>query len=251
MKKIIMLLAAMMLVFGVSGQAMAYFADGDLIRVVYSSSGTVESATDLGSISAWTAPSPTNVVYNTNNFNLSTLGAGANASNSYVSYFSIMAAPNPNKAWTSGDLSGTQGISASNWSVYVGAAHNANAQYALSGVPTATLNMSDSNSFYAGMDASVPGSGTFHGFVPNGGGTVSLASLATTGYVDQKLYYYPGTPTRGTGTDSNILSGNIPVVRTYADGHTELNPTVPVPAAAYLFGSGLLGLVGIRRKNAA
>jgi len=42
------------------------------------------------------------------------------------------------------------------------------------------------------------------------------------------------------------------VIRTMADGSTIINPEaaapVPIPAAAYLLGSGLLGLVGIRRK---
>jgi hypothetical protein len=48
---------------------------------------------------------------------------------------------------------------------------------------------------------------------------------------------------------------NVATIRTYADGTTQLNPTsvaqTPVPAAVYLLGSGLLGLVGIRRKMAA
>ena len=51
MKKIMMLLVAMVLLLGVSGQAKAYFDDGHLIRVVYSTNGTMESATDLGDIS--------------------------------------------------------------------------------------------------------------------------------------------------------------------------------------------------------
>lgn len=244
MKKIIMLLAAMMLVFGVSGQAMAYFADGDLIRVVYSSSGTVESATDLGSISAWTAPSTTNVVYNTSNFNLSTLGAGANASNSYVGYYSWLAGT-PNNAWTSGN-NATQTASYSNTSGFYQAAHNANGQYALSGTQSATLNMADTNSFFQGMELGSAGLGQYHGFIPAGGGTANLGNLATAGYVDQNLYYYQPTSARG----ANSTGTSVATIRTFADGHTELNP-VPVPAAAYLFGSGLLGLVGIRRKNAA
>jgi hypothetical protein len=43
----------------------------------------------------------------------------------------------------------------------------------------------------------------------------------------------------GTGTNHVFISGGISPV------------TVPVPAAAWLFGSGLLGLVGIARRNKA
>jgi hypothetical protein len=38
-----------------------------------------------------------------------------------------------------------------------------------------------------------------------------------------------------------------------ADGQVTLNPNaapVPVPAAAWLLGSGVLGLIGLRRRNA-
>src|SRR5208337_4520423 len=48
MKKIMMLLAAAMLLLGLNGQAMAYFSNGDLIQVVYQ--GTTEIATDEGAL---------------------------------------------------------------------------------------------------------------------------------------------------------------------------------------------------------
>jgi hypothetical protein len=41
------------------------------------------------------------------------------------------------------------------------------------------------------------------------------------------------------------------VLRIYEDGSVVLNPTVvPIPASLLLFGSGLLGLIGLRRKTA-
>ena len=53
MKKLLLLLAACLVVLGVAGKAKAEFAAGDLIRVVYQTSasgGTYEAATDLGSV---------------------------------------------------------------------------------------------------------------------------------------------------------------------------------------------------------
>jgi len=49
------------------------------------------------------------------------------------------------------------------------------------------------------------------------------------------------------GYSTNLLTGNISVLATVAEVQA-----VPVPAAVWLFGSGLIGLVGIaRRKKAA
>jgi alkaline phosphatase len=69
-----------------------------------------------------------------------------------------------------------------------------------------------------------------------------LSALATVGYVDQTLFFY-------ANADSAAAGMKMATIRTYADGHTELNPNaVPVPASVLLLGSGLLGLIGIRRK---
>jgi len=41
------------------------------------------------------------------------------------------------------------------------------------------------------------------------------------------------------------------MIRTFADGSTQVSAPVPVPAAIWLLGSGLIGLVGIRRRMTA
>ena len=46
MKKYFGIILAAMLMVGAAGQAMAFFAEGELIRVVYNHTGTVEVATD-------------------------------------------------------------------------------------------------------------------------------------------------------------------------------------------------------------
>jgi hypothetical protein len=106
--------------------------------------------------------------------------------------------------------------------------------------------MSDPNSFTTLLNPA--GDNKLRGFVPAGNAATSLAALSTAGFVDQVLYYY-GSPTGISGTSTGV---NVSVLRTFADGSTQLNPSaVPIPAAVYLFGSGLLGLAGIRRKMAA
>lgn len=57
--------------------------------------------------------------------------------------------------------------------------------------------------------------------------------------------YTPGTFefTLADG-DSNLISG-------YVDAYAEADNVVPIPAAVWLFGSGLLGLVGVARRKKA
>jgi hypothetical protein len=113
-----------------------------------------------------------------------------------------------------------------------------------------TVSQSALYSYWNNMNSGGTTPGTFGGYLQNTA-EANLAALATVGYVDQVLYYYGANPDGGTpGVQVGVL-------RTFADGSTMLNPmndpgaSVPVPAAAYLFGSGLLGLIGLRRKMAA
>jgi hypothetical protein len=56
--------------------------------------------------------------------------------------------------------------------------------------------------------------------------------------------------TAATGGQGGWLDGvNSPLAVTYNNAQVSLN-AVPVPAAAWLFGSGLLGLVGVARRTA-
>jgi hypothetical protein len=56
-----------------------------------------------------------------------------------------------------------------------------------------------------------------------------------------------------SGISDDMSGVAVATIRTYADGTIRLNPreaATPIPAAVYLLGSGLLGLVVIRRKMA-
>jgi hypothetical protein len=72
------------------------------------------------------------------------------------------------------------------------------------------------------------------------------AQLSSSGYVDLYLYYYAYSAMNVAGSGTEIAD-----IRTFADGSTEIIPLVstPLPAAVWLLGSGLVGLVGIRRRG--
>ncbi|HET6516144.1 MAG TPA: PEP-CTERM sorting domain-containing protein [Thermodesulfovibrionales bacterium] len=261
MKKIMMLLAVAVLMLGMSGQAMAvssqYFKEGDVVRVVYfngtGGTGTgTEYLTDLGPVTSLTSPTMQNILWNYSNFSLSNLGAGATWANSFVGYYSVaLGGPNGLQAWVSGGNAAPGGQSNagdSNFNNIYDGATNVNGAAQVAGGLThqsVTLAQNNANSYYSKMNINGSGTGVMAGFLNgmgNGKADQNLAALATTGYVDQILYYYGNPDSASDGTPIGVL-------RTWADGHSELNPT-PVPATFLLFGSGLLGLVGIRRKQA-
>lgn len=244
MKKIMMLMMAVVLVFSMAGQAAADFSTTSLLRAVYDASGTLESVTDLGTITDKTAPFTNNVVYNSNNFSTAMFG-GTDFSNLRVAYFAIDYADKD--IYLSGPMtsqtSGSRKLAGTNTAIstmIVG--YNA----ILSDTQKmGTMLKTGVQSYYQLLDLAGNSKGSFAAYIPGANGEASLAALATIGYVDQTLYYY------GNG-DSAAAGVKMAVIRTFADGHTELNPNaVPVPASVLLLGSGLLGLIGIRRKMAA
>jgi hypothetical protein len=73
------------------------------------------------------------------------------------------------------------------------------------------------------------------------GTTVGLFGLTGNGNINAVQSYVLGTATLGTN-GTLTLAGN---------GTTAPPPPVPLPAAVWLFGSGLLGLVGVSRRRKA
>jgi hypothetical protein len=247
-KKIMMFLAVTMLLLGVSGQAMAFFENGDLFRVVYfngtGGTGTgTEYVTDLGSIASFTSPSSANLSLNTSNFSLSNLGTGANWANSYVAYFAV--APDLSTAWVSGNQGGQMNNGSAFGAGFLNGYFQLQGQAQLVGGQSVQIAQSNGASYYTGMNINGSGVGVMGGFL-NGGGDANLAALATTGgHVDQMLYFYSDPQNNHSGTPVTAMN-----LRTFADGHTEFNAgSVPIPPSVLLLGSGLLGLVGIGRKR--
>lgn len=247
MKKIMMLMIATVMVFSMAGQAAAYFSAGNLIRVVYDAQGTIEVATELGPIADKNAPFTNKVVYNQNNFSTSQFG-GAPFSNLYVAYFAHDW--NDIEAYLSGPMtsqtSGARKFQMLNTSI-------TNMINGYNGILSENQKMGSMlkkgvQSYYTQLDLGGNNKGSFNAFIPAANGEANLGALATVGYVDQTLYYYDFSTVNHTAQAGVKMA----VIRTFADGHTELNPNaVPVPASVLLLGSGLLGLIGIRRKMAA
>jgi len=234
--KFLVIAAVFMLMFSVAGQAMAAFTSGELIRVVYVNGGVGnEVATDLGAASTWTSPSAitSTISYTTYKFSLSSF-TGYSYSDLSVVYFLKTEA---NSFWTSGDLDGQDNLSGEKSATGERISHVLSYYENLSGSQV-TGESKHGNSYWKKLNEK--GVGKFYAFLTESG-EQNLAALATGGYVDQYLYYYP------SGT-SNLAGSGVAVaqIRTFADGHTEINP-VPVPAAVYLLSSGLLALVGVRK----
>jgi hypothetical protein len=115
---------------------------------------------------------------------------------------------------------------------------------------SSTLSQSNTYSYWNNMNGGGTMIGTMGNYLASGNAETNLAGLSTTGYVDQVLFYY------GSDPDSGAHGTRTAYLRTFADGHTAVTATdptaqTPIPAAVYLFGSGLMGLVGLRRKMAA
>ncbi|MBU0995314.1 MAG: hypothetical protein KJ737_22690 [Proteobacteria bacterium] len=78
-------------------------------------------------------------------------------------------------------------------------------------------------------------------------GEISLGDLATIGYVDMYVWQVEG----GSRNGQLVQDTAVGVLRLFEDGKVVVNPNaVPIPASILLLGSGLLGVIGIRRRNA-
>lgn len=250
MKKIMMLLMVAVLMLGVSGQAMASFEQGHLIRVVYNNTAAGlgnEYATDLGAY-APTSLDGTNFHNTIDTFSLSSVGA-SNWSQVNIAYFIVdynAAAEGRGGAWASGPAAGNTANLYAYWGGFAGAATTTAGGYeqAAAGAKSVTMSQTSALSYWNNMNNGGTMIGSMGQYITPQNGETSLGALATSNYVDQVLYYY------GSDPDAGNAGVKVGTLRTFANGSTALNP-VPIPAAVYLFGSGLLGLVGLRRKMAA
>jgi hypothetical protein len=245
MKKIIILLIAAVMLFGVSGQAMAAFSAGDLIQVVYQSGGTSEVATDLGAFSSTTPYTGSTINFTSNPFPVAGTGAFASATSSNLDIAYYIATTNGSVPayYITGPSTG----SSSSGRVFGNLGHltTLNTAYASIGGAQVTVPQSNTTSYYSLADASGNSIGNWNNFTVGQNGETNLAALSTPGsYVDSYLYYYG---TSGTKTGLQVAD-----IRTFADGTSEIvgqAVATPIPAAILLLGSGLAGLVGIRRKQ--
>lgn len=243
--KFLVIAAVLMLMFSVAGQAMAAFTTGDLIQVVYVAGGTGnEVGTDFGSATSWTSADSVTGSSTASSISLSNF-TGSSMSDLNVAYF---VKNSSNGFWVTGPVVGGQTNAngkkngTGTFMTQVTSLYATNA----GGTSQAVITSSTANSYWRALDMNGTGVGSFAGFA-NGGSAneANLAALASGGYVDQYLYYYPSSTSNLAGSGVAVAT-----IRTYAD-HVEVIPisSVPVPAAVWLLGSGLIGLVGIRRRE--
>jgi hypothetical protein len=270
MKKMLLLTLAAFLLCGFAGRAMAsYFADGDLIRVVYQTSyngvgqptgGTYEYASDLGSL-------------NTLEANTTLTQAGSSFGSFSTNYYTAASGANPatglQVAYFVADL--TSG--AYNYNIYLGSKNaaqpNLNGSYnglydSLTSVQEngyqvaagGTLNdvkvtQASITSYWNVMQGNGSYYGSYQQNIPVGAGEAGLAPLATGGSIIMSLYAYD----YNGGTDGAVLSNNgktLEIETLVVGGNpiTEVGPmATPIPPSMLLLGTGFLGLIGFRRKS--
>ena len=240
---------AALLALGMAGSAFAAFQDLELIRVVYQrSGGTIEAATDLGNVNTLLASGGT-VGGGVNAFTVVT-GTAFDTSNLYVAYFAVDQA---NKhLWMSG--TGPENIGSLKTSTVNAVTQALQSGYNLL-TPTspATSTVLQDTTALASWKLKADGTnpGGYGGAITSGAANVeaSLATLAS-GSVSQNLYFWSNYGSSSAGV-LQANAGTTITILTNADGSSTVTPqtaATPIPPAFFLMGSGLLGMVGIRRR---
>jgi hypothetical protein len=237
-KKIATFAAAALLTLSTTS-AFAYVADSELIRVVFSTAAgaTTTVVNDLGSINSILGKTGTSTIAGTS-FSYSTLGAAANSSNTFAVYFAkdnAVATPGVFKVWAASTAAPTHPVR--NYASYNSAV------ISFANLYTAT-NTTGLLTDYQGKFGLT---GNLASFIGTGQVEYSLASAAIL-----NLYAFTGANATTFAAQTGVNALNGLTLTTLADGSTQVTgaaSAVPLPAAFYLMGSGLLGLVGLRRRN--
>jgi|GEM_PF-1244407 len=248
-KKLASILAAALLTLA-AGNAFAAFSNGDLIRVVYNHNGSVEAVTDLGSMSSLLSGGSTS----TDTFSLSSITGATSASDLYVAYFAsnYVGAGNINQAYIGAASAPTTGNR--KYTTYNGNVSNLDVYYnGISTTATTIVGPQTGVNAYANLLGQLTNAGNLNGYITTGNGEQNLATLLASG---GKTTVYAFTNQGGTSLITTGVATTL-VLDTNFDAATGIGSTsvsaatanTPIPAAAYLLGSGLLGLFGIRRRG--
>lgn len=257
MKKTVAILLALAVVFCAVGQAAAAnFAGNDVVLNVYNDDLTGNViAVDLGLSSGWGVNETVAAAGTVNLIDLNGSWAGASMgiyqgaesweNTTFMAYATTKTtAPDYNNSGLNGFYEGAKTLNSTAQAATSGDV----AVYAHDGGTTGTYDKA------LGANGSMATLNSFD----FASGAASLATLIADGFVDMYLYNFRSdfdygsfgfvaTPLPGAGTDYAA------VIRLNSDGSVVVNPTtsaVPLPGALVLFASGIVGLIGIRRKNA-
>lgn len=260
-KQVAAVAMASALLFGAAVQAQAYFEDGHLTQVVYNANNN-EVFTDLGMIGTDFNMSDTGKVLSsagTVDYSMVGVGSWSDVSMAMFADNTDISSANPTGYHfyfatakdTFPQVSQTNG----RWAAFDAAEGRTTDQIIRNGGDvnsTVALDQpTNDQSYTKNFNGAGPGTYSLLNESAATNGEANLAELMNAnGYVDMYLWHY------GTKDLQGAINGTAPLVeyiesatlRLNADGSTVLNP-VPLPASVLLFGSSLLGLIGIRRKN--
>lgn len=240
-KKLAVLVAAALMTLTASS-AFAAFSDLELIRVYYDRAGA-EIATDLGKVSDFTAAGATKTI----------AGSFGSLTTGFASYFALDRSTN--QLWASGSTttaSMATGTSLGLTSMKSGTTvmyslFNGQGGTNYTGSAAALSSYKNKLSATQGNMASAVAAGSRLNT------EASLISVLAGGSVNQGLWFWANANGTTTTQKTGVLAA---IITTNADGSTVITSSTPapvtstpIPAAMYLMGSGLLGLVGMRRRN--
>lgn len=236
-KKLIALLAGALMTVAFAGNALAYFEDTTLTRVVFNSTVSNEQHIDLGSISTLTG-----VGYN------ATLATGAAGWDDLFSPVAGTKVVYFGQDMTTGNFWVS---AASGANVTISASQLSNLQSKIDKVQSNDMSkVSTIDGTVA--EAMINRTGDTYSYYKQFGTGGKMSSFnvtvetSLTQAATQSLYFFDIAGGSLAGVEVATITTNL-------NGSTSIhslseNPAVPIPAAAYLLGSGLLGLVGIRRR---
>jgi hypothetical protein len=241
-KNLAALFAAAVMTLSATSAFAAFAQDNELVRVVFSTGAgaTTTVVNDLGSLPTILATTGKVDVAGTG-FSYSTLGASANASNTYEVFF----AKNNKITGTTYDMwvaaPSAPSIGQRKFTNFNSGVIGFNNLYTAAGLVNTTGTLAEYQGKFGNAGTLAA---TFN--------TVQEYSLATVAALN--LYQFSSTSNLSypamTGTNANVDF----TILTNADGSVSFQgaaapANTPIPPAFLLMGSGLLGMVGLRRKS--
>jgi len=236
-KKIAVTIAAALMTLSASS-AFAAFADLELIRVYYDRNGS-EFATDLGKVKDLLAAGTTTID-----------GSFGSLTTGYAVYFALDRTTGMSDLWVTGSTTTPSTISGGGLGL-TNLKNGTTSMYNLyntQGGTEYTGLASASSSYKTKVSAT---QGLMAGSISSASRLNTEADItaligAGTGSLTQALYFWDNALTTVAAQKIGV---EVATITTNSTGSTTITAPTPIPPAFLLMGSGLLGMVGLRRKS--